>query len=36
MEDGTATPSDQVLTPQNCPIALIDHQPEMVLGVDTI
>jgi nicotinamidase-related amidase len=36
MENVTATPSDQLLTPQNCAITLIDHQPEMVLGVNTI
>ncbi|AFK21608.1 hydrolase (plasmid) [Haloferax mediterranei ATCC 33500] len=36
MVNATATPSDQLLTQQNCAITLIDHQPEMVLGVNTI
>jgi nicotinamidase-related amidase len=36
MENVTATPSDKLLTPQNCTFTLIDHQPEMVLGVNTI
>ncbi|MEF8813527.1 MAG: hypothetical protein V5A55_06880 [Halovenus sp.] len=32
----TATPSDQLLTPQTCASTLTDHQPEMVPGVDII
>lgn len=36
MANPTATPSEQLLTRENCAITFIDHQPEMVLGVDTI
>ncbi|WP_254832880.1 hydrolase [Haloglomus salinum] len=31
-----ATPSERLLTPENCAVTFIDHQPEMVLGVNTI
>jgi nicotinamidase-related amidase len=31
-----ATPSDRLLTRENCAFTFIDHQPEMVLGVNTI
>lgn len=36
MPTATATPSEQLLTRENCAITFIDHQPEMVLGVNTI
>jgi nicotinamidase-related amidase len=36
MANPTATPSEQLLTRENCAITFIDHQPEMVLGVNTI
>ncbi|WP_206537131.1 cysteine hydrolase family protein [Natrialba chahannaoensis] len=36
MENVTAAPSDRLLTPENCAVTFIDHQPEMVLGVNTI
>jgi nicotinamidase-related amidase len=31
-----ATPSERLLTRENCAITFIDHQPEMVLGVNSI
>ncbi|UPM44798.1 hydrolase [Halocatena salina] len=36
MTNATATPSERLLTRENCAITFIDHQPEMVLGVNTI
>jgi nicotinamidase-related amidase len=36
MANATATPSEQLLTRENCAITFIDHQPEMVLGVNSI
>ena len=36
MTNATATPSEQLLTRDNCAVTFIDHQPEMVLGVNSI
>ena len=36
MATPTPNPSERLLTPENCTFTLIDHQPRMALGVNSI